>query len=94
MQSRSRPGCDSQKPFLKKDPPSAWITSQGGMVTSTRGAGGGYQFCGNAKRKNTMLARDDELNMVFFRSLGMMGGPFIQLEMPLHEFSGNDGLGK
>ena len=39
----------------------------------------------------TMLARDDELNMAFFRSLGMMGGPFIQLEMPLDEFSGNDG---
>ncbi len=36
----------------------------------------------------TMLARDDELNMAFFRSLGMMGGPFIQLEMPLDEFSG------
>ena len=31
----------------------------------------------------TMLARDDELNMTFFRSQGMMGGPFLQLEMPL-----------
>ncbi len=31
----------------------------------------------------TMLARDDGLNMAFFRSQGMMGGPFIQLEMPL-----------
>ena len=31
----------------------------------------------------TMLARDDELNMAFFRSQGMMGGPFIQLEMSL-----------
>ena len=31
----------------------------------------------------TMLARDDDLNMAFFRSQGMMGGPFIQLEMPL-----------
>ncbi len=31
----------------------------------------------------TMLARDDELNMTFFRSQGMMAGPFIQLEMPL-----------
>jgi len=31
----------------------------------------------------TMLARDDQLNMAFFRSQGMMGGPFIQLEMPL-----------
>ncbi len=34
-------------------------------------------------RVRTMLARDDELNMAFFRSQGMMGGPFIQLEMPL-----------
>ncbi len=42
----------------------------------------------------TMLARDDELNMAFFRSQGMMGGPFIQLEMPLDEFSGNNELGK
>jgi len=33
----------------------------------------------------TMLARDDELNMAFFRSQGMMGGPFIQLEMPISE---------
>jgi ribosomal protein S18 acetylase RimI-like enzyme len=31
----------------------------------------------------TMLARDDDLTMAFFRSQGMMGGPFIQLEMPL-----------
>ena len=33
----------------------------------------------------TMLARDDNLNMAFFRSQGMMGGPFIQLEMPLDQ---------
>ena len=31
----------------------------------------------------TMLARDDGLNMAFFRSQGMRGGSFIQLEMPL-----------
>ena len=31
----------------------------------------------------TMLARDNALNMAFFRSQGMMGGSFIQLEMPL-----------
>jgi ribosomal protein S18 acetylase RimI-like enzyme len=31
----------------------------------------------------TMLAHDDELNMAFFRSQGMMGARFIQLEMPL-----------
>lgn len=34
----------------------------------------------------TMLARDDELNMAFFRSQGMTGGPFIQLDMPLGDF--------
>lgn len=31
----------------------------------------------------TMLAVDDGLNMSFFRSQGMRGGPFIQLEMDL-----------
>lgn len=36
----------------------------------------------------TMLARDDELNMTFFRSQGMMAGPFIQLEMPLRPDQG------
>ncbi len=35
------------------------------------------------KTLRTMLARDDTLNMAFFRSQGMMGGAFIQLEMPL-----------
>ena len=36
----------------------------------------------------TMLARDDELNMAFFRSQGMMGGPFLQLEMSLADGPG------
>ena len=31
----------------------------------------------------TMLAVDDNLNLSFFRSQGMMGGPFIQLEKHL-----------
>jgi ribosomal protein S18 acetylase RimI-like enzyme len=31
----------------------------------------------------TMIARQDQLNMSFFRSQGMMGGPFIELEKPL-----------
>jgi ribosomal protein S18 acetylase RimI-like enzyme len=31
----------------------------------------------------TMIAREDQLNMSFFRSQGMMGGPFIELEKPL-----------
>ncbi len=38
----------------------------------------------------TMLARDDQLNMAFFRSQGMMGGPFIQLEMPLPSHHDSD----
>ena len=31
----------------------------------------------------TMLARDDTLIMSFFRSQGMMAGPYIELEAPL-----------
>ncbi|NVJ92069.1 MAG: GNAT family N-acetyltransferase [Methylocystaceae bacterium] len=31
----------------------------------------------------TMLHRQDNLNLSFFRSQGMMGGPYIELEMPL-----------
>ncbi len=34
-------------------------------------------------KARTMLAVDDTLNLSFFRSQGLMGGPFIQLEMPL-----------
>lgn len=33
----------------------------------------------------TMLARDDRLNMSFFRSQGMRAGSFIELEMDLDE---------
>jgi GNAT superfamily N-acetyltransferase len=35
------------------------------------------------RRLRTMLARDDLLNLRFFRSQGMMAGPFIQLEKEL-----------
>ena len=31
----------------------------------------------------TMIARDDNLNMSFFRAQGMMAGPFIELEKPV-----------
>lgn len=34
----------------------------------------------------TMLARDNNVILSFFRSQGMMAGPFIQLEMTLDEF--------
>lgn len=35
------------------------------------------------RKLRTMLARDDLLNLRFFRSQGMMAGPFIQLEKDL-----------
>ena len=35
------------------------------------------------KTVRTMLAREDALNMAFFRSQGLRGGSFIELEMPL-----------
>ncbi|HEY7610453.1 MAG TPA: GNAT family N-acetyltransferase [Alphaproteobacteria bacterium] len=35
------------------------------------------------RKLRTMLARDDLLNLRFFRSQGMMAGPFIQLEKNL-----------
>ncbi len=38
----------------------------------------------------TMLARDDALNMAFFRSQGMMAGPFIELEMALDDVLGDE----
>ena len=34
-------------------------------------------------RLRTMLARDDTLILSFFRSQGMMAGPFVELEMAL-----------
>tara|TARA_B100000315_G_scaffold210618_1_gene207012 strand:+ start:19644 stop:20105 length:462 start_codon:yes stop_codon:yes gene_type:complete len=36
-----------------------------------------------ASAVRTMIAREDQLNMSFFRAQGMMGGPFIELEKPL-----------
>jgi len=74
-------------------PPSGWVFAIGvdpdtrlhkvgtrmfdAMVNCLRDAG--------VDTVRTMLARDDELNMSFFRSQGMMAGPFIQLEMPITE---------
>jgi len=36
-----------------------------------------------ASSVRTMIARQDQLNMSFFRAQGMMGGPFIELEKSL-----------
>lgn len=72
-------------------PPCGWIFAIG-VDPACRLSGIGSQLFAaicSAMRRNgmstvrTMLARDDALNMAFFRSQGMMGGPFIQLEMPL-----------
>ena len=41
-----------------------------------------FRAAGIAKVR-TMLARDNDLVLAFFRSLGMMAGPFIQLEKDL-----------
>jgi len=74
-------------------PPCGWVFAIG--VTPDRRLGGigaslfeaivARMQSAGLKTVRTMLARDDELNMAFFRSQGMMGGAFIQLEMPLPE---------
>ena len=74
-------------------PPSGWVFAIGVDPTARQGGIGSTLFAAIAARMKasgvatvrTMLARDDALNMAFFRSQGMRGGPFIQLEMPLDE---------
>jgi ribosomal protein S18 acetylase RimI-like enzyme len=72
-------------------PPSGWIFAIGVDPEHRLKKIGSRLFAAICRRMRedgvktvrTMLARDDALNMAFFRSQGMMGGPFIQLEMPL-----------
>jgi len=72
-------------------PPSGWIFALGVDPNARLNKVGSRMFdtiCDCLARDGvgkvrTMLAREDELNMTFFRSQGMMGGPFIELEMPL-----------
>ncbi len=72
-------------------PPSGWVFAIGVDPDSRLHKTGSRLFGALRQRLGeygvdtvrTMLARDDELNMAFFRSQGMMAGPFIQLEMPL-----------
>lgn len=72
-------------------PPSGWVFALGVDPDTRLNKVGSRMFgaiCECLKQAGvdkvrTMLARDDELNMTFFRSQGMMGGPFLQLEMPL-----------
>jgi N-acetylglutamate synthase-like GNAT family acetyltransferase len=72
-------------------PPCGWVFAIG--VTPDRRLGGigaslfeaivARMRSAGLKTVRTMLARQDGLNMAFFRSQGMTGGAFIQLEMPL-----------
>ena len=72
-------------------PPSGWIFAIGVDPEHRLKKVGSRLFAAICRRMGgdgvktvrTMLARDDALNMAFFRSQGMMGGPFIQLEMGL-----------
>lgn len=74
-------------------PPSGWVFAIGVDPEAREGGIGSRLFAAicarmkasGVKTVRTMLARDDSLNMAFFRSQGMRGGPFIQLEMPLDE---------
>jgi len=72
-------------------PPSGWIFAIGvAEADRVRGLGTMLfeEICDEFRKAGapyvrTMLAKDDHLLMSFFRSLGMMAGPFIQLEKRL-----------
>lgn len=72
-------------------PPCGWVFALGVDPQAREGGIGTKLFAALTSRLKasgvatvrTMLARDDALNMAFFRSQGMMGGSFIQLEMGL-----------
>jgi len=69
-------------------PPCGWVFALG-VYNDSREMGVGSKLFDSIclhykdvgiKKVRTMLARSDHLNMSFFRSQGMRGGPFIQLE--------------
>ena len=69
-------------------PPCGWVFALG-VYNEAREMGVGSKLFDSIclhykdvgiKKVRTMLARSDHLNMSFFRSQGMRGGPFIQLE--------------
>jgi ribosomal protein S18 acetylase RimI-like enzyme len=72
-------------------PPSGWIFAIGVSPEARLHGLGTMMFdemCvrfrkAGVQQVRTMLAKDDRLIMSFFRSLGMMAGPFIQLEKGL-----------
>jgi ribosomal protein S18 acetylase RimI-like enzyme len=72
-------------------PPCGWIFALGvdpefrlqGVGTNLFAAICQYFRDVGVDKVRTMSAVDDKLNLSFFRSQGLMGGPFIELEMPL-----------
>jgi ribosomal protein S18 acetylase RimI-like enzyme len=72
-------------------PPSGWIFAIGVSREARLHGIGSMLFAemcvrfrkAGVQQVRTMLAKDNRLIMSFFRSLGMMAGPFIQLEMGL-----------
>lgn len=74
-------------------PPCGWIFGlavdpdyrQHGIATELFDAMCAFFRKGGVTRARTMLRRDDHLVMAFFRSQGMMAGPFVQLEKDLDE---------
>ena len=72
-------------------PPSGWIFAiavQSGMRLHGLGTVLFDAICARFRKAGvhhvrTMLSKDDKLNMSFFRSQGMMAGPFIELEKSL-----------
>ncbi|MFM2129456.1 MAG: hypothetical protein RL477_1002 [Pseudomonadota bacterium] len=79
-------------------PPCGWIFAIGVDPLYREGGLGSLLFEAICKHMRaagmgtvrTMLARDDGLNMAFFRSQGMRGGSFIELEMPLARTDGGE----
>ena len=72
-------------------PPSGWIFAMNVRPSARLHGLGTVLFeaiCARFRKAGvqqvrTMLSKDEPLVMSFFRSQGMMAGPFIELEMPL-----------
>ena len=72
-------------------PPGGWVLTLGvrpdnrvqGIGTRLFDAVCARLRAAGVTKVRTMIARDDMLNMSFFRAQGLMAGSFIELEMPL-----------
>ncbi len=74
-------------------PPCGWIFAlavdpdarESGLGSGLFDAACGFFRDNGVAKVRTMLRRDDSLVMSFFRSQGMMAGPFVQLEKDLDQ---------